>query len=375
MGLIGVPSLALEVGMDIIPLIDPGMGGDLMDRIIPMRVEIAKDLGFIMPGCQFKDNMDLRPDCYVIKVRGNVVAEGELMIGYHLAVETPDSEAPAVPMVGFPTTDPAFGRPAIWVTRAEGAKAAKLGFEVMDATQVLAMHVDEVVRAHAHEILSLEELATMLDRLREKHPQTIECVLPEKLDLADYHLILKNLLKERVSVRDQVTILERLAHAAKPVHPFYLSDKFGESRASIESIMLMEMSANIRPLNDPTILTESVRVALSRQICASLASSDQTLDVILLDGSVEQVILDGIQTSSTGQSLVLSPARRELLTNRLSQECNRMERPIVLCDPRIRPFVKQLLTRAAPRVAVLSHAELHPQYRVQSVGTVSLVES
>lgn len=375
MGLIGMPSLALEVGMDIIPLIDPALGGDLMDRMIPMRVDIAMDLGFIMPGVQFKDNLDLRPDCYVIKVRGNVVAEGELMIGYHLAVETPASEPPPTPMVGFPTTDPAFSRPAMWVTRAEGARAAKLGYEVMDATQVLAMHVDEVVRGHAHEILSLEELATMLDRLREKHPQTIESVLPEKLELADYHLILKNLLKERVSVRDQITILERLAHAAKPVHPFYLSDKFGENRASIESIMLMEMSANIRPLNDPTILTESVRAALSRQICASLASADLTLDVVLLDSSVEQVILDGIQTSSTGQSLVLSPSRRELLTNRLALECGRLDRPVVLCDPRIRPFVKQLMTRALPRLAVLSHAELHPQYRVQGVGTVSLVES
>ena len=215
----------------------------------------------------------------------------------------------------------------------------------------------------------------MLDRLREKHPQTIEAVIPEKLELADYHLILKNLLRERVSVRDQVTILERLAHAAKPVHPFYLADKFGENRASVESLMLMEMSANIRPLNDPAILTESVRAGLSRQICASLASGDQTLDVILLDPSVEGVILDGIQTSASGQSLVLSPARRELLTNRLALECSRMDRPIVLCDPRIRPFVKQLLTRTAPRVAVLSHAELHPQYRVQGVGTVSLVES
>jgi hypothetical protein len=376
MSMIAVPPLTLEVGIDVVPLIDRLLGGDLMDRIIPVRVDIAEDLGFIMPGVQFKDNLDLRADCYVIKVRGNVVAEGELMIGYHLAIETPASDAAAgTPLVGFPTTDPAFGRPAMWVTRAEGARAAKLGFEVVDATQVLVMHLDEVVRSHAHEILQLEELSLMLDKLREKSPQTIEAVIPDKLELADYHLILKNLLRERVSIRDQVTILERLAHAAKPVHPFYLQDRFGENRASIESIMLMEISAQIRPLNDPSILTEMVRVALSRQICASLASADQTLDVVLLDASVEQVIMDGIQTSTTGQTLVLPPARRELLVNRLAAECGRLDRAIVLCDPRIRPFVKQLMMRALPRLAVLSHAEVHPQYRVQSVATVSLVES
>ena len=375
MAMIGIPPLTLEVGLDIVPLIDPVLGGDLMDRILPVRVQIAEDLGFITPGVQFRDNLDLRPDCYLIKVRGNVVAEGELMIGYHLAIETPASDPGGAPLVGFPTTDPAFGRPALWVTRALGARAATLGYEVVDATQVLTMHLDEVVRSHAHEILALEEVSLMLDKVREKAPQTVEAVIPEKLELADYHLILKLLLRERVSIRDQLTILERLAHAAKPVHPFYLADRFGENRASIESIMLMEISAQIRPLNDPTILAELVRGALSRQICASLAGADQTLDVVLLDGSVEQVILDGIQTSTTGQTLQLSPAKRELLVNRLAAECHRQERAIVLCDPRIRPFVKQLTTRLLPRLTVLSHAEIHPAYRVQSVATVSLVES
>lgn len=375
LSMIGVPPLTLEVGLDIVPMIDPTLGGDLMDRIIPVRVNIAEDLGFVMPGVQFKDNMDLRPDCYIIRVRGNVVAEGELMLGYHMAIETSTSEQPATPLVGFPTTDPAFGAPAMWVTRAEGARAAKHGYVVVDATQALVAHLDEVVRSHAHEVLALDEVALMLDKVREKSPQAVEAVIPEKLEVADYHLILKLLLRERVSVRDQLTILERLAHAARPVHPFYLADRFGENRASIESIMLMEISAQIRPLNDPNILAESVRQALSRQICASLASADQTIDVVLLDNSVEQAILDGIQTSTTGQSLRLSPAKRELLVNQLAAKCMHQELAVVLCDPRIRPFVKQLTTRTLPRLTVLSHAELHPAYRVQSVATVSLVES
>jgi flagellar biosynthesis protein FlhA len=373
--LIGVPPVALEVGLDLVPLIDPSMGGDLMDRVLPMRLDVALELGFVMPGVQFKDNQDLRSNCYQISVRGNVVAVGELMVGYHLAIEDPAAESSGAALVGFPTSDPVLGRPATWVTRAEGQRASKLGFTVLDPTSVLLAHMDEVVRAHAHEILSLDEVSLMLDHLRARAPVTVEAVIPEKLELADYHKILTNLLRERVSIRDQATILERLAHCAKPVHPFYLSDRFGESRASIESIMLMEMTAQVRPLTDPMILTEMVRVALSRQICADLADEHDTVDVVLLSAQVEQVVLDGLQTTAMGQLLNLKPATRELLVNRLVAECGRMERPVVLCDPRIRPFVKALMTRALPRLAVLSHAELHPQFRVQTVGTVLLVES
>ncbi|MDB5097535.1 MAG: flhA [Cyanobacteria bacterium RYN_339] len=373
--LIGVSPMTLEVGMDLVPLIDPAMGGDLMDRVLPMRLDVALDMGFVMPGMQFKDNATLRPNGYQIRVRGNVVAVGELMVGYHLAVENPSEEASGAALVGFPTSDPVLGRPATWVTRAEGQRASKLGFTVLDPANVLLSHMDEVVRAHAHEILSLDEVSLMLDNMRTRAPVTVDAVIPEKLELPDYHKVLTNLLRERVSIRDQATILEKLAHSAKPVHPFYLADRFGEQRASIESIMLMEMTAQVRPLTDPMILTEMVRSALSRQICADLADEHGTLDVVLLSAQVEQVVLDGLQTTAMGQVLNLKPATRELLVNRLVAECGRMERPVVLCDPRIRPFVRQLTTRALPRLAVLSQAELHPQFRIQTVGTVLMVEN
>lgn len=373
--IVGVPPLTLEVGLDLVPLIDPTMGGDLMDRVLPVRLDVALELGFVMPGVQFKDNLDLRPNAYQIRVRGNVVAEGELMVGHHLAIENATTEASGAALVGFPTSDPVNGRPATWVTRTEGQRASKLGFTVLDPTNVLVMHMDEVVRSHAHELLSLDDVSLMLDQLGKQSPHTVNAVIPEKLELADYQLVLKNLLRERVSIRDQVTILERLAHCAKPVHPFYLQDRFGEQRASIESIMLMEMTAQVRPLNDPAILTEMVRASLARQLCASLADANGTLDVVLLSIQVEQVILDGLQTTAQGQLLNLNPPTREVLVNRIVAECGHMERPVVLCDARIRPFVKQLAMRAMPRLSVLSHAELHPQYRVQTVGTVLMVES
>lgn len=375
LNLIEVVPLALEVGLDLVPLIDPVLGGELLGRLGLIRLEVARDLGFVMPGVQFRHALQMRASAYGIRVRGNTVASGELMVGYHLAIETPETDASDHALVGFATTDPALGLPATWVTRAEGQRAAKLGYLVLDCAQVLVRHLDEVVRAHAHELLSLEDVSVMLDRLRERSPQTVDAVVGEKLELADYQLILKNLLRERVSIRDQQTILERLAHAARPVHPFYLADRFGDNKASIENIMLMEISAQIRPLNDPMILTETVRQALSRQICAGLADAHGVLDVVQLAPQVEQVIMDAVQTSATGQTLVLAPGTRDLLVNRLLAELGRLERPVLLCDPRTRPFVKQVTTRALPRLTVLSHAELHPQYRVQSVGTVSLIEN
>lgn len=373
--LLAIPPLSLEIGLDLVPLVEPVLGGDLMARLAPLRRELALELGFVMPAMQFRDNLDERPNGYVFHVRGNPVARGEVMIGYHLAVETPESEAAGESLVGFPTADPASGRMAYWVTRAEGARASRLGYHVFDTPQVLVRHLEEVVRMHAYELLELEEVASMVGMVRDRAAQTVESVVPEKLEFADLHQILRNLLRERVSIRDLVTILERLAHCAKPVHPFYLADRFGENKASIEAIMLMEISAQIRPLNDPMVLTEMVRVALSRQICAGVADAQGTLDVVQLSAHVEQTILDAIQTSTTGQSLVLAPVTREAVVKAIAGHCQRMERPVVLCDPRIRPFVKQLMTRAMPRLTVLSHAELHPQFTVHSVGTVSLVES
>lgn len=373
--LLAIAPLCLELGLDLVPLVEPVLGGDLLTRLTPMRRAIALELGFVMPGVQFQDNLDLRSNAYKIQVRGNAVAEGELMVGYHLAVETAEAEAAGESLVGFPTTDPATGRAAYWVTRAEGARASRLGYQVFDTTQMLVNHLDEVVRGHAHELLGLEEVSAMVEHMRERLPQTVEAVLPEKLELADYHQILRNLLRERVSIRDHVTILERLAHCAKPVHPFYLADRFGENKASIEAIMLMEISAQIRPLNDPSVLTEMVRTALSRQICAGLVETGGTLDMVQLSGQVEATILAGIQTHTTGQTLNLAPAVRDAVVKAIASHCQRMDRPVVLCDPRIRPFVRQLASRSLPRLTVLSHGEVHPQFAVHLVGTVSLVES
>ncbi|MEB3196165.1 MAG: FHIPEP family type III secretion protein [Candidatus Sericytochromatia bacterium] len=372
---LSVTSVELDLGMDLINLVDPALGGDMMSRIGPMRADIAQDLGFICPGVRISDNVELRPNAYVIRVRGHAVAEGELVLGYHLAVESPHADAMPPQIAGFATRDPVTRRPAIWVPRAAGTRLRNLGYTVLECNELLARHLEATIRRHAHEMFAMEELTVMLDFLRERHPQTIEAVLAEKLELCDYHQILKNLLREQVSIRDQLTILETLAVAAKPVHPFYLANQFGPNRATVENLMLMEMAAQIRPLNDPLVLTELVRKALSRQLCAAVANPDQVIDVILLDASVEGALLDGIQTGTLGQTLSLSSSQRDLLTSRLVVQCGHLDQPVVLCDPRIRPFMRDLCQRELPHLTVLSFAEIHPQYQAQGIGTVSLIGS
>jgi hypothetical protein len=370
-----VVSLELEIGLDLVPLVDPTLGGTLLQRMGPMRVDIAQELGYLVPALRTKDNLELRPNSYVVRVRGTVVATGELLIGYMLALESPQAEPEREDVVGFPTPDPVTKRPAMWVPGSVGLRMRQHGHTVLDCTEVLTRHLQAAIRRHAHEMFTLEELALMLDFLRERHPQTIESVLGEKLELADYHLILKNLLREGVSIRDQVTILETLAVAAKPIHPFYLADHFGQNRASMEHMMVLEMAAQVKPLTDPSILTEVVRARLARQICASLASGDGSLDVILLDASVEGLLLNSIQTTTTGQQLELVPSQRELFVGRLLAQCGHLEQPIVLCDPRIRPYVRSLTERDLPHLQVLSYREVHPSFQAQGIGTISLVGS
>ena len=342
--MIGVQPLTLELGLDLVPLVDPALGGELMDRVIPMRVNIAMDLGFIMPGIQFKDNLNLRPNTYQVLVKQNIVATGELLVGYMLAIHQHTTD-PSEELVGFPTTEPACGKPAVWVAGAEAQRASQLGYLVQDPTNVLITHLDEVVRSHAYEILSRQEVEIMLNKVREKAPITVKELVPDKMELGEVQRVLQNLLRERVSIRDIVTILEKLSDYSKMV-------------------------------KDPFVLTELVRVTMNRQICSSLADENKVIYVITLDGGTEKAIKDAIVQGPTGQQLALNPQIRNLITERLSNEYQNAAAqgytPAVLCDPAVRPHVKPLMDRHIPTLVVLSYSEVHPKYRVQSVGNVTL---
>lgn len=344
MKMIGVPPLTLELGLDLVPLVDPALGGELMDRVVPMRVNIAMEMGFIMPGIQFKDNLNLRPNTYQILVKQNVVAQGELLVGYMLAIQqhiTDTSEE----LVGFPTTEPAFGKPAVWVAGAEAQRASQLGYLVQDPTNVLIAHLDEVVRAHAFEILSREEVQIMLNKVREKAPTTVKELVPDKMELGEVQRVLQNLLRERVSIRDLATILEKLSDFSKMV-------------------------------KDPFILTELVRATMARQICFSVADENAVIYAITLDGRAEQSIKDAIVQGPTGQQLALNQQIRGMIVERANNAYAEAAAAgymaVMLCDPVVRPHLKPLMDRNIPTLVVLSYSEIHPKFRVQAVGNVSM---
>lgn len=344
MKMLGVPPLTLELGLDLVPLVDPGLGGELMDRVVPMRVSIALDMGFVMPGIQFKDNLNLRPNTYQILVKGNVVALGELLVGYMLAIQQAVTDT-SQELVGFPTTDPAFGKPAVWVAGAEAQRAAQLGYLIQDPTNVLTAHLEEIVRAHAHEILSREEVQMMINRLREKAPVTVKELIPDILGLGEVQRVLQSLIRERVSIRDLATILEKLADFGKMTKDVFL-------------------------------LTELIRQALARQICAGVADEDNIIAVITLDAGVEQSIQQSITQGPQGAFLALNPQIAQLVLARLASEhqqaVNQGYNPVMLTSPVIRPYVKGLIERNFPQMVVVSYNEISNKYKVQSVGTVSI---
>ncbi len=344
MKMLGVPPLTLELGLDLVPLVDPGLGGELMDRVVPMRVNIALDMGFVMPGIQFKDNLNLRPNAYQILVKGNVVAGGELLVGYMLAIQQAMTDT-SQELVGFPTTDPAFGKSAVWVAGAEAQRAAQLGYLIQDPTNVLTAHLEEVVRSFAHEILSREEVQMMLNRLKEKAPVTVKDLVPEILSLSEVQRVLQALIRERVSIRDLATILEKLADYGKMT-------------------------------KDVFVLTELVRQSLGRQICAGLADEEGQITVITLDAGVENTVQQSIQQGPTGPALAINPQIAQLVLARLAavhqDAVSKGYNPALLTSPVTRPHVKGLIDRNFPQMAVISFAEISSKYKVQSVGAVSI---
>ena len=339
-----VHPLALEMGLDLIPLVDPAQGGDLLDRIVPMRVQIAMELGFVMPGVQFKDNLNLRPNEYGIKVKGIEVARGEILMGYMLAIQQPETDI-TQELVGFPTKDPAFGTPAVWVAGYEAQRAAQLGYMVTDPTNVLITHVAEIVKNYSHEILSRQEVQVMINKVKEKHPVVIKELIPEQMSLGEVQKVLQNLIRERISIRDLATILEKLTDFAKLT-------------------------------KDSEVLSELCRQALARQICGSLVNDQSVIPVITLDQKVEQAIQESIQQTAHGASLALNPQISQQILAKLANEVqsatNAGHNPVILCNPQIRPHVKKLTERNFPGLVVLSYNEIAPKIKIQSIGNVSI---
>ena len=342
LNLLNVDNMELELGYGLIALVDVQQGGDLLDRIVLIRRQIAGELGFIVPVIRVRDNMNLQPNQYVIKVRGSEVASGEIMADHYMAMSNgfDDDSLP-----GTPTKEPAFGLDAKWINAAYREQAELKGWMVVDAPTVLATHLTEVIKAQAWTILTRQDVKTLVDHAKEKAPAVVDELIPDLLSLGQIQRVLTNLLRERVSIRDLVTILETLADQAQST-------------------------------KDTDRLTEHVRQALARQILQPLLGSDKTLPVMTLEPQVEQQILESIQPSDYGTYLTLDPKLVQVLMQSLSREVEKVMlkgyTPVLVCAPLVRINLKRVAERQLPQLLVLSYNELVQDVQVQAVGMVGI---
>lgn len=339
--LLPVDPLEIDLGYGLIGLADTEQGGDLLDRVVLLRRQLALELGLLVPTVRIRDNITLGPNTYVILLRGVEVARGEVLPGYYLAMgEVNGAEEP-----GIPTHEPAFGLPAWWVTPENKEKAEQAGFTVVDPATVMATHLTEVIKKHAAEILGRQQLEIMLETARKENPVLVNEVVPSIIAPLDLKKILGNLLQEGVSIRDLTTILETVGN-------------YG------------------RLTKDTDILTEYVRQALGRQISRSLSPEGKPVPALTLDHSVEEAIEKSLQQTEQGTFLAMEPQVAERILASLKTELNRLPpgqgTPIVLASPMVRFYFRRLVERAFPQLKIISYNELDPSLMVDVLGRVSL---
>lgn len=339
--LLQVDPIEVEFGYNIIPLADVKQGGDLLDRVVMIRRQCALDLGMIVPMIRLRDNIQLKPDEYVIKIKGVEVARGEIKTD-HFMVMNPTGGP--IEIDGIETREPAFGLPAKWISSDKKEAAEMKGYTVVDASSVLATHLTEVVKTYAHELLGRQEVKNILDNLKDQYPSLIDELVPKVLSLGEIQKVLANLLKENVPIRDMVTILEALADYA--------------------------------PLTkDTDMLTEYVRQRLKRVITHRFVPNKKAY-VITIDNELEEEILNSIKQSEQGTYIALNPTTIQKIRDSVIKIVNDVNSkgvtPIVLTNPLIRPYFKKIIEDYISFLPVLSYDELEPDVEVKSVGTVMI---
>jgi flagellar biosynthesis protein FlhA len=340
--LLPLDTLELEVGYGLIPLVDESQEGDLLERIRGIRRQFAIDMGLIIPPLHVRDNLQIKPDEYVLLLKGIEIARGELMMGYFLAM---DSGAAKRVIEGVPTMEPAFKLPALWIAADKKDEAQLAGYTVVDPATVVATHLTEVLRTHADELMGRQDTQKLLDNLAKSHPKVVEELVPGLLPLGKVQKILQNLLRERVSIRNLLTICETLADYA--------------------------------PMGkDPEILTEYVRQKLSRSIVSTLTDETGTLSVLTLATQIEDLIRESVQSTEQGSFLALDPNLGQKIIEAILASVDKISQegyqPIIITAPVVRRHLRKLIERFMPQVVVLSHNELTNQSKIQSLGTVEI---
>lgn len=341
MSLLHIDPIEFEFGYGLIPLADVNQGGDLLDRVIMIRRQLALELGIVIPVVRIRDNIQLEPNVYRIKIKGQEVARGELLLDHYLAMSPGGEDT----IEGIDTIEPAFGLPAKWISEDLKEQAEILGYTVVDPPSVVSTHLTEVLKNNAHNLLGREETKQLIDNLKETHPILVEEVTPNPLMIGEVQKVLCKLLREKVSIRNLQTIFEALADYAKIT-------------------------------TDTDLLAEYARQALARQITYQYVSEDNVLRVITVSGKVEKLIADSIQQTEHGNYLSIDPEQSQLIlqsvADQVEQQSLMQRTSVLLCSPAIRMYLRQLIERYFPNVPVLSYNELEADVEVQSVGMVNI---
>ena len=340
--LLSYDPMELEIGFGLIPLVDANQGGDLLERITLIRRHAARDLGIVVPPIRVRDNLQLRPNSYVVKIYGLEVAQADVMVSRLLAMNPGTAVSP---IDGIPTTEPAFGLPALWIAENARAEAEMAGYTVIDPTSVIATHLTELIKGHSPDLLGRQETSALLENVKSHYPVVVDELVPGLLTVGEVQRVLQNLLRERIPIRNLVLILETLSDAG-------------------------------RVSKDIDYLTEKVRAALARHISAEYAENG-LLSVITVDPRLEALLSEAVRRGEDAYALLDPNTVSRIyasLTAQITIAQNAGLAPVVLCSPAVRLALKRLTERAAPQLVVLSYSEIAPGLRVESIGQISTTD-
>lgn len=339
--LLQVDPIELEFGYGIIPLADVNQGGDLLDRVVMIRRQIALELGTVVPIIRLRDNIQLNPNQYIIKIKGVQVSEGEILFDHYMAMNPGYVEEE---ITGIPTFEPSFHLPAIWITEGQRERAESMGYTVVDPPSIIATHLTEVIRQYIAELLTRQDVQNLINNLKETNPSLVEELVPKLLGLGEIQKVLQNLLQEGISIRDLLTIFETLADYASTTR-------------------------------DTDILTEYVRQSLKRAISNRFFPANETTSVVTLDPKVEQEIMGSVKQTEQGAYLTLDPAKTKAIMESVGAETRKLEDlgkiPIVITSPIVRAYFKKLTEDYFKDLVVVSYNEVESNIELQSVGMVT----
>ena len=340
--LLQVDPIELEFGYGIIPLADVSQGGDLLDRVVMIRRQVALELGTVVPIIRLRDNIQLNPNQYIIKIKGIQVSEGEILFDHYMAMNPGFVEEE---ITGIPTFEPSFHLPAIWITESQRERAESMGYTVVDPPSIIATHLTEIIRTHISELLTRQDVQNLVNNLKESNPSLVDELVPKLLGLGEIQKVLQNLLKEGISIRDLLSIFETLADYAPTTR-------------------------------DTDILTEYVRQSLKRAISSKYFLQNETTSVVTLDPKLEQEIMASVKQTEQGAYLNLDPEKTKAIIASVEKEAQKLENlgknPIIITSPIVRMYFKRLTEDYFKDLIVVSYNEVDSNVQLQSVGMVTV---